>query len=184
MLLRLSLLLTSLPQSGTQLPDTSLRSRVAAWRAPHEAAIVAELTEFLGIPNLASDSNNIRRNAALIVAMLERRGATARILESPGSPPAVFGELLTPGATRTVVFYAHYDGQPVDLPRWATPPWQVTLRDGASPPGPARSPSLPPASDSTRRRGSTPAPPATTSHRSLPCSPHSTRSRLSASGLR
>jgi acetylornithine deacetylase/succinyl-diaminopimelate desuccinylase-like protein len=40
----------------------------------------------------------------------------------------VFGELNTPGATRTVVFYAHYDGQPVDPREWITPPFQPTLR--------------------------------------------------------
>ena len=92
---------------------------------------MGELTRLLAIPNVASDSVNIRRNAALIVEMLERRGATARILEAPGSRPAVYGELLTPGATRTVVFYSHYDGQPVDPARWTTPPWTVVLRDGA-----------------------------------------------------
>ena len=132
LLLLLSLLPN--PQSPTPSPqasDTSLRARVNAWRAPREAEIVAELTRLLAIPNVASDSVNIRRNAALIVSMLEQRGATAHILESPGSSPAVYGELLTPGATRTVVFYSHYDGQPVDPARWATPPWSVVLRDGA-----------------------------------------------------
>jgi acetylornithine deacetylase/succinyl-diaminopimelate desuccinylase-like protein len=132
MLLFVFSLLTS-PQSpapSTQA-DSSLRSRIAAWRAPRESEIVGELIQLLSLPNVASDSVNIRRNAALIVSMLERRGATARILESPGSPPAVYGELTAPGATRTVVFYAHYDGQPVDSARWATSPWQVVLRDGA-----------------------------------------------------
>ena len=119
-----------LPPVQEQTRDTSFRARVAAWRAAREPAIVAELAELLAIPNLASDSVNIRRNAALIVRMLEKRGATARLLEVPGSPPAVYGELPVPGATRTVVFYSHYDGQPVDLSRWASPPWQVTLRDG------------------------------------------------------
>jgi acetylornithine deacetylase/succinyl-diaminopimelate desuccinylase-like protein len=126
--------------------DTSLRARIAGWRAPRESAIIGELTQLLSIPNLASDSVNIRRNAALIVSMLERRGATARLLESPGSPPAVYGELATPGATRTVVFYSHYDGQPVDSARWATPPWKVVLRDGALTAGAREIPFPPPGS--------------------------------------
>jgi acetylornithine deacetylase/succinyl-diaminopimelate desuccinylase-like protein len=63
-------------------------------------------------------------------ALLERRGVTARLLESPGSPPAVFGELTVPGARRTVMVYAHYDGQPVDAAAWATAPWTPTLRAG------------------------------------------------------
>src|SRR5262249_19708005 len=74
---------------------------------------------------------NIRRNAAALLRMLERRGIAARLLEAPGSPPAVFGELPAPGATHTVVLYAHYDRQPVDTARWGTPPWQTGLRDRA-----------------------------------------------------
>ncbi|HEV8150599.1 MAG TPA: M20/M25/M40 family metallo-hydrolase [Gemmatimonadales bacterium] len=114
-----------------QPSDTSLRSRIAAWRSAHEGEVIREYVELLRIPNLASDSANIRRNAAALVRMLERRGIAAQLLESPGSPPAVFGELPAPGATRTIVLYAHYDGQPVDTARWVSPPWQPVLRDRA-----------------------------------------------------
>src|SRR5439155_678592 len=55
--------------------------------------------------------------------------------EAPGSPPAVYGELVSPGAPRTVILYAHYDGQPVDTARWATPPWRPVLRDKSLPEG-------------------------------------------------
>src|SRR6185503_8565250 len=51
------------------------------------------------------------------------------LLESPGSPPAVYGELRTPGAKRTLVLYAHYDGQPVVARDWTGDPWQPVLRD-------------------------------------------------------
>ena len=40
--------------------------------------------------------------------------------DGPRGPPAVYGEPAYPGATRTVVFYAHYDGQPV-TPRTGRP---------------------------------------------------------------
>ncbi len=63
--------------------------------------------------------------------MLTQRGVAARLLELEGAPPAVLGELTTPGATRTLVLYAHYDGQPVDPSQWATPPWTPTLRNKA-----------------------------------------------------
>jgi len=37
-----------------------------------------------------------------------------------------------PGATRTVLFYAHYDGQPVDPSRWVDQePFDPVLRDQA-----------------------------------------------------
>ena len=57
------------------------------------------------------------------------RASQARLLEGEGGPPAVYGELRTPGARRTVLFYAHYDGQPVDPAKWASPPWTPVLRD-------------------------------------------------------
>jgi acetylornithine deacetylase/succinyl-diaminopimelate desuccinylase-like protein len=117
-----------LPVSSDGQPHP--RDAVRDYRMANEAAIVRELADLVAIPNVADDSVNIRRNAAQLVAMLERRGVAARLLEAPGSPPAVFGELRSPGATRTVVFYAHYDGQPADSSGWATPPWEPVLRTG------------------------------------------------------
>jgi acetylornithine deacetylase/succinyl-diaminopimelate desuccinylase-like protein len=114
------------PPAGPQLVE-----QVRTWRAEHEAEILRELVELLAVPNLSSDSVNIRRNASLLVAMLERRGLSARLLELEGAPPAVFGELRSPGAARTVVFYAHYDGQPVDRARWSRDPWRPALLDRA-----------------------------------------------------
>ncbi|HMC55577.1 MAG TPA: M20/M25/M40 family metallo-hydrolase [Gemmatimonadaceae bacterium] len=123
--LALTLLAPPLLEAQT---DARVRAAVRAYTQAHDVEIVSELADFLATPNLASDSVNIRRNAAQIVAMLRRRGATARLLESPGSPPAVFGELRAAGAAKTIVFYAHYDGQPVDTTQWATKPWSPTLR--------------------------------------------------------
>ena len=59
-----------------------------------------EYVRFLSIPNVASDSVNIRKNAAFIQDMMVRRGITSRLLQgtTPGVTPAVFGEIRTPGA--------------------------------------------------------------------------------------
>jgi len=47
-------------------------------------------------------------------------------------PPVVYGEYNTPGATKTVIFYAHYDGQPTDSADWTgSKPWEPTLRTAA-----------------------------------------------------
>ena len=40
----------------------------------------------------------------------------------------MFAELNTPGATRTVLFYAHYDGQPVGQKGWIAPPFEPAMR--------------------------------------------------------
>ena len=80
------------------------------WRQQHEHAIVDEYVAFLKIPNLSRDTENIRRNADALVEMMKQRGIEARQVSVPGSNPVVFGEIRTAGATRTLGFYAHYDG--------------------------------------------------------------------------
>jgi acetylornithine deacetylase/succinyl-diaminopimelate desuccinylase-like protein len=97
------------------------------WRETHERAILGELASFLSIPNLADDQGNLRRSADAAGDMLENRGVKVQMLQAAGSPPLVFGEIRTPGATRTLVFYAHYDGQAVDPKEWTAPPFQPKL---------------------------------------------------------
>ncbi len=99
------------------------------WRQQHERAIIDEFIALLAIPDVTRDRDNIERNADAIARMLERRGVAARLVTVPGSNPVVFGEIRTPGASRTIVFYAHYDGQPLDPKEWATPPFEPVLRD-------------------------------------------------------
>ncbi len=100
------------------------------WRSAHEAQILKEFTDLLAIPNVASDKNNIRRNADTLVEMLQRRNVDARLLFSGDANPVVYGERKTPGAKQTIVFYAHYDGQPVSPEDWETKaPFTPVTRD-------------------------------------------------------
>ena len=102
---------------------------VQRWRTSHEAAIISELADFIRLPNVASDKPNIERNAEHLMGLLRRRGIEARLLQETGAPPAVFGERGFANAKHTVVFYAHYDGQPVDPAQWKGSPWTPILRD-------------------------------------------------------
>ena len=100
-------------------------------RMAHERAIVDELVALLSIPNVARDVADMRRNAALLEAMFRRRGARTRLLEVPGrsASPVVLAEIRTPGARSTLVFYAHYDGQPVEAAKWTgRAPFRPILR--------------------------------------------------------
>src|SRR5262245_46125359 len=94
---------------------TPLQENVRAWRVAHEHELIDEYRELLAIPNTTVDRANIRRNADFLVAMMKRRGIDARLLTiaSPNANPVVYGEVKAPGATRTVMLYAHFDGQPV-----------------------------------------------------------------------
>ncbi len=118
---------------GPAIQDSSPAAVVAAarryWQA-NEVRILGELMEFLAIPNVFSDPEGIRRNAEWLVAALERRGIEAELLETGGAP-YVFGRRRVAGARRTLLFYCHYDGQPVDVSLWVGhDPWDPVVRDG------------------------------------------------------
>ena len=130
-MLRLLVLLLLLP-----LPvfAQSTQDKVRAYRSANETQILKEFVALLAIPNVASDTPNIRRNAEFIAEMMKQRGLTPRLLEgpTPNTPPAVYAEVKTPGAERTLLLYAHYDGQPTDPKQWAgTQPWQPVFRSAA-----------------------------------------------------
>src|SRR5205085_1298750 len=99
------------------------------WRQSHERAIVDEMMTLVAMPNISRNRADIQKNADAIVAMMAKRGITAKQVSVPDGNPVVVGEIATPGATRTIAFYAHYDGQPLDPREWASPPFQPVLRD-------------------------------------------------------
>ncbi len=110
------------------------QDKVREYRRANEHQILRDYFELLSLPNVASDIQNIRRNAAHIMTMMQQRGLNPRLLEAdtPNTPPAVYGEWKTPGAQRTLLFYAHYDGQPTDPKQWTnTLPWQPVFRTKA-----------------------------------------------------
>jgi acetylornithine deacetylase/succinyl-diaminopimelate desuccinylase-like protein len=126
------ILIIAWPIAGRQssgVAPQAVREKVRAYRAGHEVSILRDFADFLAIPNVASDGENIRRNAERIISMLGQRGIRGEMLQVENSPPSVCGELLTPSATRTAIFYAHFDGQPVDPSQWASDPWKPMLRD-------------------------------------------------------
>ncbi|HUR37291.1 MAG TPA: M20/M25/M40 family metallo-hydrolase, partial [Terriglobales bacterium] len=124
----LAILLLCLPLAAqSPNPNDKIRRHIEQ----NQGRILAEFSELLKLENVANNSPkghaDIQRNADHIVGMLVKRGLTAKVLNVDGGFPAVYGEWLTPGASKTVVFYAHFDGQPVDPTKWKTPPFEPTL---------------------------------------------------------
>ncbi len=132
LLLAALLSLTAVPRAYAQPSSASgiaLRKDIDGWRRANERAVLDEAFALFAMPNLASDSVAIRRVAAHLITSFSARGFTTDLLESPsGGPPAVYAEQLVPGATRTIVLYAHYDGQPVAGAPWDGDPFVPTLR--------------------------------------------------------
>jgi hypothetical protein len=74
---------------STVLAQGSVRD----YRRTHEHEILSEFIELLALPNVASDRENIRRNAAAIVTMMQRRKLAPQLLET-SDPSMVNGKPL------------------------------------------------------------------------------------------
>jgi acetylornithine deacetylase/succinyl-diaminopimelate desuccinylase-like protein len=106
-----------------------VREAVRSWRKSHEQAIVGDFVTLLSMPDVATNVADVDRNADYIEGLLRARGFTTRQLRAAaGTPASVFAERDVPGARRTVLYYAHYDGQPVGQKGWITAPFQPSMR--------------------------------------------------------
>jgi acetylornithine deacetylase/succinyl-diaminopimelate desuccinylase-like protein len=93
-----------------------------------------ELKALLAIPSisaLAEHDADVRRCAEWCAAEMRRIGLqNVRLIDTPGKP-VVYGDWLGAPGAPTILFYGHYDVQPVDpLDLWQSPPFEATIRDG------------------------------------------------------
>jgi acetylornithine deacetylase/succinyl-diaminopimelate desuccinylase-like protein len=100
----------------------------------HRDRYVEELKSYLAIPSISAlpqHAGDIRACAEWTAAELTRIGMqSVRLIETPGNPVVYADWLDAPGAP-TLLFYGHYDVQPVDpLDLWESPPFEATVRDG------------------------------------------------------
>ena len=121
--------IVSLALSVPYAQAADLRASVRAWREAHERAIVTQFVTLLSLPNVATSVADVDKNAAYIEDELKARGLETQLLRAaPGTPASVFGQRKVPGAARTVIFYAHYDGQPVGQKDWISNPFEPSMR--------------------------------------------------------
>src|SRR5512134_4025350 len=95
---------------------------------------LTELKDYLAIPSISAlpqHANDVRRCAEWTADELRRVGLqNVKLIETPGNP-VVYGDWLGAPGAPTILFYGHYDVQPVDpLNLWESPPFEATVRDG------------------------------------------------------
>ena len=98
----------------------------------------AELGQLCAVPAIAAntDTTDLDRSMELVKAALAARGLHTESWTSPDSGPALLFAQHTaatttqPAAVPTLLFYNHYDTQPVDnLAKWQSDPFTLTARD-------------------------------------------------------
>ncbi|MEG0385410.1 MAG: M20/M25/M40 family metallo-hydrolase, partial [Solibacillus sp.] len=94
---------------------------------------LAELNEFLRIPSISALSEHkedMRTAANWLADALKRLNIENVAVEETAGHPVVYGEWLHAKDKPTVLFYGHYDVQPVDpLNLWDSPPFEPEIRD-------------------------------------------------------
>src|SRR5436309_5647414 len=93
-----------------------------------------ELKAFLAIPSISAlpqHMPDVKRCAEWCASEMRRIGLqNVKLIPTPGNP-VVYGDWLGSDGAPTILFYGHYDVQPVDpLNLWETPPFEATVRDG------------------------------------------------------
>ena len=93
-----------------------------------------ELKGLLAIPSISAlpeHAADVRRCAEWCGDEMRRIGLqNVKLIDTPGNP-IVYGDWLGAPGAPTILFYGHYDVQPVDpLDLWESPPFEATVRDG------------------------------------------------------
>jgi acetylornithine deacetylase/succinyl-diaminopimelate desuccinylase-like protein len=93
-----------------------------------------ELKALLAIPSISAlpqHAADVKRCAEWCASEMRRIGLeNVRLIDTPGNP-VVYGDWLGATGAPTILFYGHYDVQPVDpLELWQSPPFEATIRDG------------------------------------------------------
>ena len=93
-----------------------------------------ELCELLRIPSISTlpdHSDDVQRAAEFVAASLRTVGLQTVEIIPTERHPLIYGEWLEAPGKPTVLFYGHYDVQPVDpLDLWESPPFEPRVEGG------------------------------------------------------
>lgn len=98
----------------------------------NRARFVDDLKALLSIPSISTlpdHRNDVRQAAEWLLTHMRNLGLTVELIPLDGGHPMVYGQWMNAPNKPTVLFYGHYDVQPVDpLAEWTSPPFEPSLR--------------------------------------------------------
>jgi acetylornithine deacetylase/succinyl-diaminopimelate desuccinylase-like protein len=107
--------------------------KILSYLDNHRDEHVDQLVEFLKIPSISSQSDHdedTRRAASFVADELKELGLTVEVHDL-GGHPLIYAETEIRPDRKTLLFYGHYDVQPVDpLDLWDTPPFEPRIENG------------------------------------------------------
>ena len=112
-----------------------MSDKAITYLAENRERLLKKLDEFLSIPSVSTDSNyknDIKKAAEFLETYLQEIGFENIEQKDTGGHPLVYAEYNGAGADKpTVLFYGHYDVQPVDpIDEWESDPFKPEIRNG------------------------------------------------------
>jgi len=93
------------------------------------AAAFPDYFELLSMPSDSIKPDDIQRNAAWLVKAFEKRGFKAQELDNKGKPLMFASYEGNTGKRPTILFYLHFDAQPVIPSQWSQKdPWSPVVK--------------------------------------------------------
>ena len=109
----------------------ALDGAVRGYIHDNQDRFVKDIARLATQPSISATKEGLEECAELVRSAIEDIGGSAGILRMDDAPPLVYGEVTSKRSEKTVLFYNHYDVQPVEpLALWRSPPFEPEVRDG------------------------------------------------------
>src|SRR5699024_9042087 len=117
------------------LRSESMSKQALQYLSANREQLLEKLNTFLSIPSVSTDSvhkKDIKEAADYLESYLNDIGFDQVQQQDTGGHPLVYAEYNQAGPDApTVLFYGHYDVQPVDpIDQWKSDPFKPVIRDG------------------------------------------------------
>ncbi|MBP1947365.1 dipeptidase [Virgibacillus litoralis] len=112
-----------------------MSEKALSYLTENREQLLSKLNDFLSIPSVSTDSihkKDINKAASFLETYLNDIGFDKVEQQDTGGHPLVYAEYNQAGPDApTVLFYGHYDVQPVDpIDQWKSDPFKPEVRDG------------------------------------------------------
>jgi acetylornithine deacetylase/succinyl-diaminopimelate desuccinylase-like protein len=106
-------------------------SQLSSWYKKNQNELKEELFSFLRFQSISTDPNyqkEIEKCAAWLNTKMQKMGFESKILKTKGHP-VIYAEKIVDPKKPTLLFYGHYDVQPVDpLDKWHSDPFEPKVK--------------------------------------------------------
>jgi acetylornithine deacetylase/succinyl-diaminopimelate desuccinylase-like protein len=105
--------------------------KAVAYVTNNRDEMLEDFRTLLRQPSVSAQGRGIRECASLLERFMRDSGIETELVEEPEGNPVLLGNVRTKKSKRTLLFYGHYDVQPIEpLEEWKSDPFGAEMKDG------------------------------------------------------